>query len=512
MDKSFPSPGRLSLKLKILVPLISLSFLVFSVIFWIFHYYLVSSFEMEIRKRAETIASTIIYSSDASQDPRQIQRLVTTLNLEPDIRLIVASTGNPPVVFASSRVQWVDKPISSLHDLPERPFLRASTMAPKGMHFEKRVEDSFIYITSFMVTGSKRNAGLIGNGALLLELDVSSFMDELANVIMLMTIGLACSTGLIALLIYLTIRRYILRPAVAIQTVMENRVGGNLQERVPVYFQDEIGSIARSLNQMLDQLEREAHHRGMVEKRLRESESKLLELNSNKDKFFSIISHDLKSPFSALLGFSRILEDEYNSSTPEQQLVFIQRIVGGLSNLYKLLENLLEWSRIQLGGVDFHPEHLDLGLIVYEIVNLNKLSLEKKGVKPIIEIPDGTAVFADENMIKTILRNLISNAIKFSSSGHAITIRLTPSSTSEQVQSGFVGVAVVDTGTGISESDLGLLFRIDSGFRRKGTANETGTGLGLVLCKEFVDAHGGVIWAESKVGEGSVFIFTVPLA
>lgn len=498
--------------MKILVPLITLSVVVFCVFFWVFHEYLVASFENEIRKRAETIASTIIYTSDASQDPRQIQRLVTTLNLERDIKLIVAVTGDPPKVFASSRVHWVDKIISFLPSIPDRQYLRAAVNSPKGYRFEKRTKNSFFYITSFKVIRPEGSNGLIGNGALLLEFDVSSFMEDLMKAVLLMATGLVCSTILISLFIYLTIRKYILRPALAMQQVMVNRTLGNTQQRVPVFYYDEIGDIARSLNEMLDQLERESHKRNLVEQRLRESEKKLIELNSNKDKFFSIIAHDLKSPFSAILGFSKILEDEYNSSTPAEQLTFIRRIGDGLSKVYKLIENLLEWSRIQQGGIEFHPETLDIGLIAYEIVNVNKLNLEKKGIRAVVEIQDNISVLADENMVKAILRNLVSNALKFSHPGHVIRIRILTALESEKIPTGFIGVAVIDQGVGISQEHLDLLFKIDSGFRSKGTFNESGTGLGLLLCKEFANTMGGQIWAESEEGKGSTFIFSIPLS
>lgn len=512
MHRGSPVSLKLSLKLKILIPLISISFVVFILTFWIFHRYLVSTYETEIKKRAETIANTIIYLNDVSLDPNQIQCLVTTLNLDPDIRLIVTVAGSPPIVFASSRIQWLDKDISAIPNLPERAFLRASANSTKGFQFEKHLDDSFIYITSLKITRPKGNADMIGNGALLLEISVSSILQELSRTILVMASGLALSTIVIAVFIFLIIRRFVLKPATAMKNVMMNRAQGDLQERVPVYFHDEIGSIARSLNEMLDQLERESTKRSLVESRLRESESKLMELNSNKDKFFSIIAHDLKSPFNAILGFSKLLQDDYTTSSAEQHQFFIRRIVDGLSNVYKLLENLLDWSRIQLGRVEFHPESLDIGLMAYEILNINRLSLDKKGMQLTIEIPDNTIVYADENMLKTILRNLISNALKFSSSGTAIRIRTISSSESKKVPPGFVGVMVIDEGVGISSADINLLFKIDAGFHRKGTSNETGTGLGLVLCKEFVDAHGGEIWALSEDGKGSTFIFTIPLS
>jgi signal transduction histidine kinase len=192
--------------------------------------------------------------------------------------------------------------------------------------------------------------------------------------------------------------------------------------------------------------------------------------------------------------------------------MFIDRIVEGATNVYKLLENLLEWSRIQLGGIEFKPESLDISLLVFEIARVNKLSAEKKQIDFSVEIHDHTFVYVDRNMLNTILRNLISNAIKFSKPGGSVKIHTVQSSESDRIPQGFIGVAVTDEGIGISPDDIGSLFKIDSGFHRKGTSNESGTGLGLVLCKEFIDTCGGDIWVESQEGNGSTFFFTVALS
>jgi signal transduction histidine kinase len=262
---------------------------------------------------------------------------------------------------------------------------------------------------------------------------------------------------------------------------------------------------------MLDQMERESQKRSLVEKRLRESEHSLRELNSTKDKFFSVIAHDLRSPFNSILGFTNLLLEEYFRLSPKEHLDFITRVHNGLSNVYKLLENLLEWSRIQLGGIEFHPESLDLGLAVHEVLSNNKINLEQKGIEARCEIPSDTMVLADENILKTILRNLVSNAIKFSSHGKMIRIYTVTSQEDDRVPEHSTGVAVADAGIGIPAPDLEKLFRIDSGFRRYGTDRETGTGLGLILCKEFAEKQGGSIWVKSVEGEGSVFIFTIPV-
>jgi len=285
--------------------------------------------------------------------------------------------------------------------------------------------------------------------------------------------------------------------------------------RVPVFSnnkKDKIVAISLSLNEMLDELELESSRRSRVEQQIRDSEVKLRELNSNKNTFFSIIAHDLKSPFNSILGFSRLLQDEFHAYTPEEQYRFIRRINEGLNNVYKLLENLLEWSRLQLGRSEFNPEEMDIGLLIFEMVHAQKLSFEKKAQTVKIEIPDNTLVHADKNMIQTTLRNLISNAVKFSGENKTIRISAVSPASSDRVPRGFTGIAVSDEGVGINKENLELLFRIDSGFHRQGTARETGTGLGLILCKEFVEKHGGKIWAESEEGKGSTFTFTVPSA
>ncbi|MCX6285253.1 MAG: HAMP domain-containing sensor histidine kinase [Bacteroidetes bacterium] len=460
----------------------------------------------------ETIANTIIYFCDASSDPLQIQRLVTTLQLEPEIGRIITIAGNPPTVFASSRIQWIDKNLSTIKDLPEMPFLFAAATSSRMYHFEKRTAGSIIYITSLKLTKIVSSGMLAENGAVFVELNVQSSRKELSLSLLFMTFGLLLSTSLVALIIFLIINRFILQPADVIINTMEARANGNTKIRVPVFSSDEIGTISISLNEMLDELELESSRRSQTEQQIRESEAKLRELNSTKNTFFSIIAHDLKSPFNSILGFSRLLQDEYDSFSPDEQLRFIRRINDGINNVYKLLENLLEWSKVQLGRNEFSPEAFDIGLMIFEMVHADKLSFEKKAQKVRIEIPDNTIVHADQNMTRTILRNLVSNAVKFSGDNKTILIKTVTPSTSDKEQRNFIGIAVIDEGIGIQKENLDLLFRIDSGFHRKGTAMESGTGLGLILCKEFVEKQGGIIWAESEEGKGSSFTFTVPSA
>ncbi|MCX6281565.1 MAG: HAMP domain-containing sensor histidine kinase, partial [Bacteroidetes bacterium] len=415
-------------------------------------------------------------------------------------------------VFASSRIQWINKNISAIRDLPEMPFLSVAANSRKIYRFEKKTSKSIIIITSLQVQRTGSSGMKAENGGVFVELNIESLRKELSASILWMTLGLLLSTSIVALIIFLIISRVILHPADTIIHAMIRRSNGDATSRVPFLSNDKIGAIALSLNEMLDELELESSKRNLIELQIRDSEAKLRELNANKNTFFPIIAHDLKSPFNSILGFSKLLQDEYDSFTPEEHKRFIKRINDGLLNVFKLLENLLEWSRVQLGRSEFNQEDVDIGLLSFEIINAHKLIFEKKHQQVSIQIPDNTMVHADQNMLRTIIRNLVSNAVKFSGENKTIRINTLATASANKVPPGFIGIRVTDEGVGIKEEDLGLLFRIDSGYRQKGTAMEGGTGLGLILCKEFVEKHKGIIWVESEAGKGSSFTFTVPLA
>lgn len=230
--------------------------------------------------------------------------------------------------------------------------------------------------------------------------------------------------------------------------------------------------------------------------------TELQELNATKDKFFSIIAHDLKTPFNSILGLSEILKEEakhLDIATIEQYSGIIH---STSKNTFRLLENLLEWARIQQSQILFHPVSVQLKNLVNEVVEFMVEKANSKMIAVINYIPDGMVVYADKDMLKTILRNLISNALKFTSTRGKVEIKaISKGSTIE--------ILVFDTGTGISKDDMAKIFRIDSNFTKDGTENEKGTGLGLLLCKEFVEKHGGKIWVESEIGKGSTFTFTL---
>jgi|GEM_PF-899223 len=241
-----------------------------------------------------------------------------------------------------------------------------------------------------------------------------------------------------------------------------------------------------------------------AEKALKESEAKLRVSNKTKDKFFSIIAHDLKSPFNAILGFSDILVENHKKYDDEKRNMMIKAVNNSANDAFKLLDNLLTWSRSESGRIPFIPEKLHLKILLLETISNLQASADQKQIQLFETISEGEIVFADKNMITTVLRNLISNAIKFTNKGGSITI-----SSKTHSNSDFLEISVEDSGVGIPNEKIDDIFRIDKNTSTKGTENEKGTGLGLILCKEFVEKHGGKIWVESKIDKGSTFYFTI---
>lgn len=240
-----------------------------------------------------------------------------------------------------------------------------------------------------------------------------------------------------------------------------------------------------------------------AEKAIKQSEASLLELNATKDKFFSIIAHDLKSPFNSILGLSNILEERVNEKNYEDIGEFATLIRSSSELAYDLLKNLLEWSRSQTGKMEFSPEYLDMVPLIDDAFQLLENSACQKSIVVTRRLPKNILAFADRAMIGTILRNLISNAVKFTVPGGQIIISAQQTNTE-------IRVTIADNGIGIRKEDLSKIFRIDENHSTLGTMKEKGTGLGLILCKEFIEKHGGRIWAESEFGKGSQFHFAVP--
>ncbi len=236
---------------------------------------------------------------------------------------------------------------------------------------------------------------------------------------------------------------------------------------------------------------------------LKESETKLQQLNADKDRFISILSHDLKSLFNNIIGFSELLAQKIGYFNINKIQEFANHINKAAHNANNLLEDLLKWARAKKGNFPFNPQSLNLTEICEDILKGLYQNADAKNIKINCSASDNIYVIADIDMLKTILRNLISNAIKFTNKGGEISIN------AEQTESD-ITITVSDNGIGIPPDNLSRLFDISEVITTTGTAQETGTGLGLLLCKEFVEKHGGEIWVESQEGKGTVFYFTIP--
>ena len=237
---------------------------------------------------------------------------------------------------------------------------------------------------------------------------------------------------------------------------------------------------------------------------LSESEKSLKELNASKDKFFSIISHDLKGPYQGLLSILDLLIKDYSTLDDEEKMDIFIKIRNNSQRTYNLLDNLLQWSRMQTGKVRFQPERINLLKVSSGIIELFCDSANGKDLKIKNLTSDDIYLFADLNMIQLIMRNLLSNAIKFSYPGNEIIV-------STKKLDGYVEVSVQDFGVGMDIEKSRNLFRIDVQNSTMGTAREKGTGLGLLLCKDMVNMHKGEIWSKSEEGKGSTFSFTIPI-
>ncbi len=233
---------------------------------------------------------------------------------------------------------------------------------------------------------------------------------------------------------------------------------------------------------------------------------KLKELNSAKDKFISIISHDLRTPFSSITGFTEILlsDDEIDET---QRIEYINFIKDSSQNILSLVNSLLDWTRIQTGRIRFEPEKLNLREVVLKAITLLNGTAIQKGIALKSDISKEIFVHADFNLMLQIFNNLISNSIKFTNTGGVISVLLKTSGENNQVE-----IVVKDSGTGIKKENLDKLFKVDAKFTSEGTAGEKGTGLGLSIVQEIVIKHGGKIWVESEIGNGTEFHFTLPLA
>ncbi len=229
----------------------------------------------------------------------------------------------------------------------------------------------------------------------------------------------------------------------------------------------------------------------------------LQKINIEKDKFFSIIAHDLRSPFNSFLGLTQIMAESLPKLTMDEIQTIAVSMRNSATNLYRLLENLLQWARMQQDMIPFNPKEIRLIEIAEDSLAMILEPSKAKGVEISIDIPEGLIVYADSNMLQTVLRNLVSNAVKFTLNGGKVC--LTANNSTDSI----VEFSIQDSGIGMRKSMVEHLFELDAQPYRKGTEGEPSTGLGLLLCKEFVEKHGGKIWVESEEGKGSKFYFSI---
>jgi signal transduction histidine kinase len=270
----------------------------------------------------------------------------------------------------------------------------------------------------------------------------------------------------------------------------------------------EQNEIMHHLNREINNIQRELiKEKYLLEKtlaELNEANVQLEKLNINKNRFISILGHDLKNPFNNLLGSSEFLTDEIESLNKDEIKDIAKDINKSAKIINQLLENMLMWARTQQDKITFEPQKLNLADICKNILEILNPSANTKNITINYSIPDIVTVFADIDMLSTVLRNLVSNGIKFTKNGGVININAEQDSEN-------ITISVSDNGIGIKSENISKLFNISQVFTTKGTAKETGTGLGLLICKDFVEKHGGKLWVESEVRKGSNFRFTLPI-
>ena len=229
----------------------------------------------------------------------------------------------------------------------------------------------------------------------------------------------------------------------------------------------------------------------------------LKQINDTKDKFVSIIAHDVRTPIVALIGYAEILSNDIEELQKAEIKEFASSIVDISKQTIGLLTNLLEWSRLQTGRIEFHPTTVNAFNIAENTLALLTSNAEQKNISIVNKLGKETTVFADENMMQSIFNNLVTNAIKFTNKNGQIVV------TSSRLQD-MVRFSVKDNGVGMDEAQKAMLFEMNKSFTTPGTTNEKGSGLGMILCKDFIEKHGGEIWVESNSGFGSEFFFTIP--
>ncbi|MBN2484772.1 MAG: PAS domain-containing sensor histidine kinase [Bacteroidales bacterium] len=276
-------------------------------------------------------------------------------------------------------------------------------------------------------------------------------------------------------------------------------------ERKLIEQADSLKQVNTLLQERQDRIQAQAEELNRQSEILKKANKQLEELNATKNKFFSIIAHDLKNPFQAIFGFSELLMRNFDDFEEKQRIELLSMIKASSESAYNLLENLLQWARTQTERIKYNPTVINVHEMIKQNIVLSKANAENKGITVKTDLLCGGFAWADFNMINLVIRNLLSNAIKFTPNNGTITIKC------EDSQNKICTIAISDTGIGISEENIKKLFKIDEYFSTSGTAGESGTGLGLIICREFIEKNHGKLNVESKLDIGTTFSFTLPL-
>jgi hypothetical protein len=318
---------------------------------------------------------------------------------------------------------------------------------------------------------------------------------QLASFLGFVLVGLFCA-------IVLLNRRWIFMPLERIRHKAEaiSKDPKHLGEQIPPPQGRELALLVQSFNHMSKQLLQE---RDNLQQNVQVRTQELQEAIAEKDKFFSIIAHDLRSPISGFLSLSKLLAEDPQSFSPKEQERAFQDMKSSAQNLYGLLENLLQWARMQRGLIPFEPGAYTLSKEIDQAIELIRSEAEQKMVYLKNNVPTGILVHADPRMLQSLLQNLLSNALKFSNPEGSVQI-------DAKQQEEMIRIEVRDWGLGMDQDTLSNLFSLEGSRSNQGTAGEKGSGLGLVLCKEFIQRHGGELWARSEPGQGTAIYFTLP--
>ncbi|MBN2049820.1 MAG: hypothetical protein JW760_05195 [Spirochaetales bacterium] len=270
-------------------------------------------------------------------------------------------------------------------------------------------------------------------------------------------------------------------------------------------YPDELAYLVESINQMREKIRTYIQEEEDLQLRLSETNQQLEKTIREKDKFFSLLAHDLRSPFSGFLGLSRTLHDHLEDFSPEDLRETTGELKLAAEMMHTLLENLLEWSRIEQRTIKYTPEKHPVEDIIQESLDLFTGLASQKNIHLRLSIQEPIIVLADEKMVNSILRNLLSNAIKYTDEGGEVTLSVEPKNDKAEI-------SVTDSGRGMGKKTLSALFSPVPSVSERGTRGERGSGLGLLICREFVELHGGTIRAESTPGRGTTVTFSLPVA